>query len=142
MPVKKKTSVWRCPKCRRTFSRKEQEHGCNSFPVSKHFSGKTAGVRRLFQELKRRIESLGRVRIGSSRSEIFFQNRFHFAACQVRDRHLVLFFPVGRELESRRFKKPMQVGRNKFLYTVRLNSPEDVDGELVGLLRQAHHGAS
>lgn len=140
--AKKKVKAWRCPSCRREFPKRDQTHSCASFPVSAHFTGKPAQVRRLFQALKKRVASLGRVRIGSVRTEIYFQNRFHFAACQVKARHIVLFFPVGRELDARRYGKPMQIGRNKFLYTVRLAAPGDVDEQLVSLLRQAHRNAS
>lgn len=140
--AKARAGSWRCAKCGKVYAKKDQAHACNSFPVSRHFNGKAPAVRRLFQALKRRVEALGRVRVGSNPTEIYFQNRFHFAACQVRERHLNLFFPAGKELLTRRFGKPMQVGRNKFLYTARLTSPEDVDGELLSLLRQAHHNAS
>lgn len=142
MLTQKKAKPWRCPTCRREFPKRGQTHSCANFPVSAHFAGKSAAVRRLFQTLRKRVTSLGRVRIGSVRTEITFQNRFHFAACQVKPRHLVLYLPVGRELDSRRFGKPVQIGRNKFLYTVRLSTPGDVDEQVVSLLRQAHHNAS
>lgn len=138
---KTKAKLWKCPRCKRYFPSKQNNHSCVSFPVTSHFTGKTPAVKRLFESLRRRVTSLGRVKVGSVRTEIFFQNRFHFAACQVRARHLVLFFAVPRLLKSPRFKTHIQVGRGKFLYTARIASPGDVDGELVGLLREAHHNA-
>ena len=138
---KKKRTTWRCPKCQRYFGRKSLSHSCTSFPLRTHFNGKAPVVKRLFEVLRRRVTALGRVKVGSVKNEIYFQNRFHFAACQVRSRHLILFFAVPKLLRASRFKSHMQIGRGKFLYTVRIAAPGDVDGELVSLLREAHRNA-
>src|SRR5436190_9559559 len=80
---KRKNTLWQCPRCRRRFANRNQSHFCGRYELSRHFDGKTAEAKVLFNELRRIIQKRGPVTILPEKTRIAFQTRMSFAAVSI-----------------------------------------------------------
>jgi hypothetical protein len=135
--AKSKAAGWRCPKCKRTFKSKNQQHSCARRTVASFFVGKPA-VRAIYDHLLARLAPLGALRVDASRAGINFAVRSHFAgATVVRDALRVGFVRRGK-LAHPRFVQHEFVGNDRYVHRVDLASTGDVDDELLGWLADAY----
>jgi hypothetical protein len=131
-------ALWRCPTCGREFRAKNQWHSCVSYTIDGHFEGKPPELREAFDRLVAALQELGPVRVDAVKSSINLAGRAHFGAVRVQKNCLRVGFLLARELDDSRIAgrerlRPALVG-----HWVRVRSPADVDGQLLGWLGEAY----
>ena len=84
--------------------------------------------------LGRRIETL---REEAKKTSIHFVRKTGFAGVHPRKAYLILNIRLDHALESPRVAKSEQVSKNRWHHEFRLERPAQVDGERLGLLRDA-----
>jgi hypothetical protein len=106
--------------------------------VDAHFVGKNPAVRETFDRLLEVVERVGPFSVLAEKTRIALQVRMSFAALmpgrQWLDGHVVL----ARRLDSPRFRRVDVYSPRNVVHAFRLRSPDEVDEEVEGWLREAY----
>ena len=132
-------SLWRCPKCGRSFANQHQSHACAPpYRLADHFAGRDPEVVRVYRALLTLARRNGPVRVLPEKTRIAFQVRMSFAAFHLKrhwlDGHVVL----ARRLESPRFKRIYEASPRNHVHEFRFSSVAEVDAEVEGWLAEAY----
>jgi hypothetical protein len=110
----------------------------NGFTVASHFEGKTPNVRRIYDELLKRLKKLGPIREDPKKTSIHLLNATALAGIATRKDSLVLTIKSDRPLNNQRIHKSEQTSARRFHHEVKLTTPAEVDNELMGWLTEAY----
>ena len=102
------------------------------------FTGKDAVVPAIYQRLLAALRPLGPVEQQPKKTSIHLARGTGFAGVHPRKSAIILNLRLARPLEGQRVVKAEQVSKNRYHNEVRLTSPDDVDAELTGWLREAY----
>ena len=135
--------TWKCPKCGREFGKRNQQHSCTVYPLEKHFAGKEAVARPLYNMLRETIEKdIGPVKVESLPCCIHFvvnYEAYTFAAVYALKDRIRIHFGSDRELKSPRIDKSAKVSAGKYMHSIDIRAGAEIDKELVSWLRQAYN---
>jgi hypothetical protein len=130
--------LWQCPKCKREFQKKNQSHSCKSFPIENHFKGKDY-AQELFEYLKSQIEKTsGPLKIESLPCCIHFVSNYTFGACWALKDRIRIDFRLDYKIDDPRIQRFIQMSANRYLYYFDLKDKKDVDGKLLGWIKEAY----
>ena len=107
------------------------------FTVESHFEGKDS-VRRIYGRLLKEARRFGPVIEEPKKTSIHLVNRTAFAGVATRQHALILTIKSDRNLSSPRIHKSEQTSAKRFHHQIRVNSPAEVDSELVKWLKDAY----
>jgi len=130
--------MWTCPKCQRTFQKKDQPHSCKTIALADHFKGKEK-ARVLFDELVKRInEDIGNVKIISLPCCIHLFGTYDFAAILPKKDKLELRFGSHEKLTNPRIANAVPVSLSSYKIVVYISCSTEIDKELIDWLRRAY----
>ena len=137
-PITVMSSLWRCPRCGRTFANRNQTHTCAPpGRLADHYRGKDPEVIATFRMLVRAARRNGRVTVLPEKTRIAFHSRMSFAAFTLREHWVDGHVVLGRRRDSARFRSVQVFSPGNVLHTFRLTRPQDVDDEVADWLREA-----
>ena len=108
-----------------------------SFTIESHFEGKDS-VRRIYDRLLKLARRFGPVIEDPKKTSIHLVNKTAFAGVTTRKSAIILTIKSDRKLSSPRIHKSEQTSAKRFHHQVRVNSPAEIDSELVNWLRDAY----
>ena len=130
--------MWTCPRCGRSFAKRNQPHACGPLDLDRHLAGKDPEVVAIFRRLVTLAERNGPVTVLPEKTRIAFQVRMSFAAFTLRrasvDGHVVL----ARRLASPRFRKVESFSPRNHLHRFRLERLDEVGDEVAAWLAEAY----
>ena len=109
----------------------------DSFTIESHFEGKDS-VRRIYDRVLKQARRFGPVIEDPKKTSIHLVNRTAFAGVATRQHALILTIKSDRNLLSPRIHKSEQTSAQRFHHQVKVNSPAEVDSELVNWLKDAY----
>src|SRR5437588_2288979 len=109
----------------------------DAFAIESHFEGNHS-VRRIYDRLLKDAQRFGPVMEEPKKTSIHLVNRTAFAGVATRRHALILTIKSDRKLSSPRIHKSEQTSAKRFHYQVKVNSPAEVDSELVNWLKDAY----
>ena len=130
--------LWKCPKCGRKFSRNNQSHSCNPFPVKKHFTGKKYSKELYDDLLSEMRKEVGHFRVDSIHCCIHFVTNFTFAAVYALKDKIRVSFTLNHKIENSRIRKSVQISKNRYNYNVDIEERKKIDDELMNWLKEAY----
>ncbi len=130
--------MWNCPNCGRSFRNTNQDHSCMVTDLESHFVNKQQNVIDAFAVIKSEVMKLDGVKINSVKNAILFQAKSNFLAVKPKKTHLDIEFLLPEKTEEFPVYKVAQATKTKFAHFVRLESPEEVDEQLIQWLRKAY----
>jgi hypothetical protein len=110
----------------------------NGFTVMSHFEDKTPNVRKIYDQLLKRLRKVGSFAEDPKKTSIHLVNVTALAGVATRKDSLVLTIKSDRPLKSSRIHKSEQTSAQRFHHEVKLAAPADVDDELMGWLKDAY----
>lgn len=131
--------LWKCPKCGRDFAKKNQWHSCLSISVDQHFRRVDPVLRKTYDSLIGRLKEFGPLRVDAVKSSINLVSTYHFGAVSVRRDSIRLGFILDQEIEDERIIRIERVSPKRVGHSVKLNSPGDVDDQLMEWLSRAYY---
>ncbi len=134
----KKRPLWTCPRCGHRFVTRNLWHSCTRYRIADHFKGKDPIVRQLYKHYVAIVRGFGPVTVFAQKTRIVFQARVRFAGAVVRKHWLEGGLWLKRRAEHPLFHRIEKIPPHNYIYTFRLTKPEDLDEELVALLREAY----
>ena len=102
------------------------------------FAGKDAAVRAVYDRLLDALRPLGPFREEPKKTAIHLCHRVGFAGVHPRRRALALNLRTDYPIENSRVARSDQVSAHRYHNEVMLTSPDEVDAELVGWLKDAY----
>jgi hypothetical protein len=130
--------TWICPTCRREFRNTNQDHSCLIKDLESHFVNKQQNVVDIFTKIKNKVMKFEGVRINSVKNAILFQAKSIFLAIKPKKSHLDIAFVLDKRIEEFPMYKTVQATKHKVAHFVRLESPEEVDEQLIKWLKEAY----
>ncbi len=130
--------MWTCPNCGRIFRNTNQDHSCVVTDLEMHFVNKNQNVKDTFEKVKDVAMSLGNVKINSVKNAILFQAKSQFLAVKPKKKFLDIEFVLDEPNEGFPIHKTVQATKTKWAHFVRLESPEEVDAQLISWIKRAH----
>ncbi|MBV9986047.1 MAG: hypothetical protein JO301_00090 [Chitinophagaceae bacterium] len=103
-----------------------------------HLQGKDPVVTNMYEKLISELQKFGSLKIDPKKTSIHLGNRFGFAGVYTRKDYITLEVHLKRKLISSRVSKVEQASANRFHHTIKIDSPNAIDKELLGWLKEAY----
>jgi hypothetical protein len=131
--------LWQCPKCRRRFANRNQEHSCGRYTVKEFLQGKTPNTVALYSRFEQMVRELGPVILAPAKTRVGFQARMIFAAVNKLtsdrlDAHVIL----ARRLENPRFTKIQSLSPRSHVHHFQIRQVNELDDEVKSWLEEAY----
>ena len=130
-------TMWKCPKCKREFAKKGQQHSCTVYPLAKHFKNKEFAKTLYDKLLGKLAKTAGPIKIESLPCCIHFVSSYSFGAAYALKDGIRVHFSLRRKIESPRISKYAKVASNRFMYRIGIKEKSEIDSELLGWLKEA-----
>jgi len=91
-----------------------------------------------FEKIKNEVMQLEGVQINSVKNAILFQAKSNFLAVKPKKAHLDIEFVLDEKVDEFPIYKTFQATKSKCAHFVRLESPEEVDEQLIQWFRKAY----
>ena len=130
--------MWTCPDCNRQFSNTNQDHSCIVVDLELHFINKQQNVIETFQKIKNEVLLFEDVRINTVKNAILFRCKSTFLAIKPKKAFLDIEFVMDQKVEGFPIYKTVQASKYKWAHFMRLESPEEIDEQLILWLKQSH----
>ena len=108
-----------------------------SFTEQDHLAGKDPIVPLIYKKLIKEVQKFGVVRVDPKKTSIQLVNRTSFAGVYPRKSVISLEIHLNHKVKNKRIQKAEQASANRYHHTVQVNSPAEVDEELLGWLKEA-----
>lgn len=103
-----------------------------------HLGDKEPLVTRIYERLVAELQKFGPLKIEPKKTSIHLGNRFGFAGVYTRKDYINLEVHLNHKLTSKRVSKVEQASANRYHHTIKLTKPDEIDGELLGWLKDAY----
>jgi hypothetical protein len=108
------------------------------YSIGALFAGKDAVALATYHRLIEALHALGPFQEQPKKTSIHLAHTSGFAGVHPRKSFLYLTVRMERRIESPRVVKVEQVSKNRYHNDIKLASPDEVDAELLGWLREAY----
>lgn len=131
--------LWTCPRCGAKLVTRNLWHACGPYTVEGFLQGKGPEARALFRGFEALLRRCGPVRAAPAKTRVAFMVRVRFAGVSaLSDRGMTIAFGLPYALRSPRIRKVERLGPRWWGHWMRITSPEELDAELLGWLREAY----
>ncbi len=132
-------NFWKCPKCEREFSKRNQWHSCVLISINEHFEGKAPLLKKIYNVLQKEVVKFGYIRIDSVKTSINIGGKSHFLSLFVLKESLKIDFILKRRIQNPRFTRVRGPTSHYFTYTLKLKDLTDINDELISWLRESYN---
>ncbi len=134
---------WICDECGRVFGKAGQRHDCApGLTIEEYFETGPPHERPVFDEVMRRLESIGPLHLDVVAVGIFFKNPAKFAELRPMRNWVALSFSLGRIARHRTITRKVVAYGARHWHTANVATPDDVDDDLVALVAEAYDDAT
>jgi hypothetical protein len=106
--------------------------------LEEHFKGKSTAARDLYDRLIEVITSFGPITIEPRKTGIYLVNRTALGGISIHKNHIVVGFKTDNMIEHEIISNSLQISRNRYQYTVKISSPNELEGVVREWLRDAY----
>ena len=130
---------WTCPECGRIFARNKQAHSCESYGLDPLFYKSVKGVRDLYNLLVEKVMGFGKVDVRVGPYGVSLRNLSTFVNIIIEKNHLTLSFVREEPLDEFPVYQSYQHSGKRWSNLVKIESPEEIDEQLLNWLRDAYN---
>jgi Domain of unknown function (DUF5655) len=131
--------AWTCPKCRRQFGRSRQGHECApAMSLEEYFSTGPAYERPIFEAVMAHMAQVGPVHVEPVSVGIFLKRARTFAELRPMTKWVALSFSLPRPVGHKLIRRKVVHYNRSYYHVANVAGPEDLDGDLLGLLTEAY----
>ena len=102
------------------------------------FAAVTPATRQLYQQLLKRIKTIGPFRIETKKTSVHFTRKSAFAGVHPRKAFLMLTIKAAGPIDSERIAKAEQVSKSRWHLDIKVGTTQDIDDTLLAWLKQAY----
>lgn len=129
--------MWICPECQRKFARNNQSHSCVQYDAEYLFIGKGEETKRLYQALIDKIKEFGEIEVYSGKWNLTIRHLSTFLSILIEKQHLTLVFISAEPIDEFPVFQTYQHSAKKFSNSVKIESEDEIDDQLIRWLKQA-----
>lgn len=131
--------MWNCPKCHRTFKRKNQQHSCTLITKESLFEKRPKELEKLFSIVEQKVSQLGSYRLETVKPEvIFFKTKSTFLGIKVKKDHLVVEFFLDHIENIPPVFKYLQTSKHRIVHEVVVDQEEDITKQLMDWIKHSY----
>ena len=131
--------MWTCPKCKRSFKRKDQQHTCNLISKEQLFAKRPADLKKLYDQIVKVVRKFGEHREETVKPDvIFFKTKSTFLAVKVKKDHLDIEFFLDHLEDQPPVSKFLQTSKHRVAHLVPIDDPEDINQQLIGWMKSSY----
>lgn len=127
---------WRCAKCQRRFTRKNQRHACGTGDRNDVLRDRPDALVRTYEKLERFAKSLGPIEIVARERYVLLRSTRIFADLVIMSDAVRVAIHLGRKLDDPLFFKVVS-DRKKVTHVAKLFSEQDV-AKVTAYLKEAY----
>lgn len=129
---------WICPKCNRLFKHKTTYHSCVKVNAGMHFINKQPNVKEVYEKILKETKKFGKVNVSPVKSGILLKNVSTFLGIKPGKTFIDVDFFLPEETNEFPIYKTLRYTKNKVVHYVRLESPKEVDKQLVTWIKTSY----
>jgi hypothetical protein len=131
--------MWTCPKCKRTFKRKDQQHSCTLISKESLFEKRPPELKKLYEKIVKEVKKLGDYREETVQPDvIFFKTKSSFLAVKVKKDHLEIEFFLEKLENVPPISKYLQTSKHRVAHLVPIDRPEDINQQLISWIKRSY----
>jgi len=130
--------MWECTTCHRSFKNKNQYHSCMVKPIEEHFRGKQPELEKIVLKILDEVQSFGEVQVSSVKNAILVAVESTFLALKVKKDRVDIEFVLNEVKDEFPMYKVVRVSKNRVAHFVTVGNIEEVDDQLLGLIRESY----
>ena len=131
--------MWTCPKCKRAFKRKEQNHSCLLISTDALFAKRPPELKRLYDKLVKIVKGFGEYREETVLPDvIFFKTKSAFMAVKVKRDHLDVEFFLDHPENVPPVSKYLQTSKQRVAHVVPVDRPADINRQLSNWMKESY----
>ena len=131
--------MWTCPKCERSFKRRDQQHSCVLISKEDLFAKRPPELKKLYEVLVNELKSLGDYKEETlSPDVIYFKTKSTFFAVKVKKSFLEVEFFLDHHENSPVVSKFLQTSKHRFVHVVLVDRKEDLNKQLFGWIENSY----
>lgn len=130
--------LWRCPRCGAKLVTRNMSHSCGKYTLGDLFARSEPNVIRTFRALAAMVRECGPVVIIPQKTRVVFQVRVRFLGCVPRRSYLLCTFEFTHRKPHPRFRKVATYARLWHGHELRVDCPEELDGEVRSWIRESY----
>jgi hypothetical protein len=108
------------------------------FSINIHLDGKMPIVRDIYHTLINALSHLDGMVVVSNKTSIHLNRKYGFAGVYTRNEYLLVHIHLDRRIEHSRFVKIEQISRRRYKHSIKIESIDAVNPELVEWLEEAY----
>lgn len=132
--------MWKCLKCGREFFKTNQMHSCQKYPIKKHFFKKEESEK-LYEELLKILKkNIGEYKVESLPCCIHIVDKktnYTYLCIYALKTGIRLHLALEKAPKSNRLEQSINIGKNKYKYSIIIKNKNELDKELIMWLKQA-----
>jgi Domain of unknown function (DUF5655) len=110
----------------------------NSHTVKEHFENRAPEVKATYAAILKAAKKFGPVKEEAKKTSIHLVRKSAFAGVATRKTALILTLKSDSDIANKRIAKREQASAHRWHLEVKLENPEQVDGEILTWLKQAY----
>jgi len=131
--------MWTCPKCKRSFKRKDQQHTCDLISKEQLFAKRPADLKKLYDQIVKVVRKFGEYREETVKPDvIFFKTKSTFLAVKVKKDHLDIEFFLDHLEDQPPVSKFLQTSKHRVAHLVPIDDPEDINQQLIRWMKSSY----
>ena len=136
MPSAKAAASWRCPKCKRAFTRANQRHACGTGDRKQVLRNRSPELVELYSSIERFVRALGTVEVVARERYVLFRSVRIFTDLVMMTDAVRIAIHLGRKVDDPIFFKVVS-DRNAVTHVAKLKSAEDF-AAVKALIKEAY----
>jgi predicted transport protein len=131
--------MWICPKCKRTFKRKDQNHSCILISRESLFEKRPFELKKLYRRIVKEIRKFGEYREETVRPDvIFFKTKSTFLGIKVKKDHLEVEFYLEKLENIPPVSKYLQTSKNRVVHLVPVDQSGEINKQLISWMKRSY----
>ena len=131
--------MWTCPKCGRSFKRKDQAHSCRLVSKKSLFEKRPVHLKQLYERIVKEIKKFGKYREENLPPDvIFFKTDSTFLVVKVKKDYLTVSFFLEKAEDVPPVSKFLQVSKYRVVHRVPIDQPEEINKQLVSWMKRSY----
>jgi predicted transport protein len=131
--------MWTCPKCGRTFKRKDQQHACTLISKENLFAKRPPELKDLYIKIVKEVKKFGDYREETVNPDvIFFKTKSTFLAVKVKRDHLDIEFFLDHLEDVPPVSKYLQTSKHRVAHVVPIDRSEEINEQLIRWIKNSY----
>ncbi|MDP4264304.1 MAG: DUF5655 domain-containing protein [Bacteroidota bacterium] len=131
--------MWTCPKCKRSFKRKDQNHSCVLITKESLFVNRPPELKKIYEQVVKIVQRFGEYREETVRPDvIYFKTKSTFLAVKVKKDHLEIEFFLDHLENVPPVSNYLQTSKNRVAHVVPVDNAKDIDRQLSGWMKHSY----